>query len=655
MAMPGIAGTLRRVVGAAAALCRSSTYRDLALLALVRDEGVRCSSLSDDEMRRRSAALGYRARAGESLDRLLPESFALVREAAARTLGLRHYDVQVRGGIALHFGGIAEMPTGEGKTLTATLPAFLAALPGRGVHIATANDYLAGRDAAWMRPVFAHLGLTVGAIDSQTPQLARRQAYACDITFSTARELGFDFLRDRLAQHPCHDGEAPSITHLLGSAFATPPHDGDVVQRGHYCALLDEADNILIDEARTPLVVSVRQSPDSATDALFRWSAGLAEELVAERDFIMGDEPRGAAGSITLTASGRQKTRARPRPRQLDRYSAPDLFRAVARAVRVRREFLPDRHYLVRGAEVVIVDEYTGRTAEGRRWRDGVHQALEAKEHLPLSPLTTDAARVTVQAYFRRYERLAGMTGTASEARRELQRVYGLRVVTIPPNRRSRRVTYPTRIFADAELKWQAIVAEVQDIVRDGRAVLIGTRSIDKSEHLSRLLAAAGIDHAVLNAKRLHVEAETIAAAGQPGRVTVATNLAGRGTDITLDPAVRERGGLHVIGSELHESRRIDRQLMGRCGRQGDPGSYRQFLAWDDDILDAADGGPGDARPAMPNSQSVREGREATFRATQRRIERQHAQARQLLLRQERERQRLFAELGLDPYLDGPA
>lgn len=633
-------------------VARTLTGRRIGMLGLLARIGSFEPALietSDEDLRKASLSLKYRARSGESLDRLLPEAFALVREAARRTLDMRHYDVQLLGGSAMHRGSIVEMQTGEGKTLTATLPMYLAALRGKGAHLATANDYLARRDADWMRPVYAALGLSVGVIDAPMPRQQRRQAYLCDVTYGTAKEFGFDFLRDRLLSGNDEQGES------VGGLFVkTSSSSGGPVQREHHFMLVDEADSLLIDEAKTPLIVSSLPGDSAETAAeLYRWAATVPAQL-DEQIHYQYDPQRRAA---TLTALGRRRVRELPHPPALAEVGMLELYEHVERAVGVQRDMLRDRHYVVRDGEVVIVDEFTGRLAEGRRWRAGIHQAIEAKEGLEVSVETGDAARITAQDFFRRYERLAGMTGTIAGSGRELRKIYGADCFSVPTNRPARRTHLPDLVFGDAETKWEAIVEEVLSVHVTGRPVLIGTRSIDKSEHFSRLLDQVGVEHQVLNARHLAAEAEIVAGAGKRGRVTVATNMAGRGTDIRLDDEVREIGGLHVVLTELHESRRIDRQLIGRCGRQGDPGSYRYFMALDDDILAA---GLGQRRAERLRRLGRRaagsiEHRCQLLRNAQRRVERKHFRQRRLLLYIERERRQMQDQMGQDPFLDTPS
>lgn len=588
----------------------------------------------------RSRALRYRVQSGERQDAVLAEAFALVREAARRSIGLRHYDTQLLGGLAMAHGAIAEMQTGEGKTLAATLPVYLRALAGRGALVATANDYLASRDAEWMGPIYRLLGMGCGAIVAGMSRGARRKVYALDVAYGTAREFGFDFLRDRLAPR--------SQEGWMFNSGAEPP-----VQREPYFILVDEADSLLLDEARLPLIISAGESEtDPAVIAAYRWSAALAPQFVIDRDYL--DDPE--HGGALLTERGRALVQESAQPPELSSMLLPELCEYIERAIYASRRFQRDRHYIVRDGQIVIVDEATGRIAPGRKWRGGIHQALEAREGLAITPETRHAARITVQDYFRRFEHLAGMTGTARTAARELWRFYGVRVVEIPTARPLRRVRLEDRVFHTADEKWRAVLDELREIVGLGRPVLVGTRSIEQSEKLSALLRGAGIDHAVLNARNPAAEAAVIAAAGSPGRVTVATNMAGRGTDIRLAPEAASAGGLHVIGTELHDSERIDRQLAGRAGRQGDPGTFRQFLSLEDEVLRA---GMGELEAAALMERARRSAIGSArlariFRAAQRRIEHRQYRERVALDHHERGRKEAQREMGLDPFLDSP-
>lgn len=615
------------------------------------------AALDDAALVTTSLALRYRAKCGQPLDELLPEAFALVREAARRTIGLKHFESQLLGGAALHAGAIAEMQTGEGKTLTATLPLYLHALGGKGAHLATANDYLAGRDAEWMQPVYRALGLSVASVVAGTQPTERNAAYRCDITYGTAREFAFDFLRDRLKQR--QRAEAQGLLYGGKSDPSGAQSHQELVQRGLNFVVIDEADSLLIDEARIPLIISARSSDDGAETAAFLWSTQAVGQF-REVEHFTHDRAR---KQIELTLAGRQLTRTLPKPPQIDRLQMPQLYEFIERAIRVQREFLRDRHYIVRDNKVLIVDEFTGRVAEGRQWRDGLHQAVEAREGLDVSIAAASAARITIQEFFALYQGLAGMTGTAQGSTREFRGVYHLDVVTIPTNRPCLRQRLPDRILPTAAAKWRAVVAEVREIHATGRPVLIGTRSIDKSEELSAELTSAGIEHAVLHARHLADEAAIVAHAGERGRVTVATNMAGRGTDIRLAPGIAELGGLYIVGTELHDSSRIDWQLYGRCARQGDPGSCRQLVSLDDEILDLGLGAERAERirrswqaasvaGAADESQLPLDRLNGLFHRAQRNVERRHYGDRRMLMQQAERRRKLHESLGQDPYLD---
>ena len=605
--------------------------------------------LSDHDLRKRSLSVRYRAKAQESLDALLPEAFALVREAGRRALNMRHFDVQMLGGIAMHNHSIAEMQTGEGKTLTATLPIYLNALTGRGVHLATVNDYLARRDAEWMRPIYEMLGLTVGVIETQMSQPQRRREYACDVTYGTAKEFGFDFLRDRLLLRRIREGEVDFLGGMLGQDGAVQSEKP--VQRGAYFALVDEADSILIDEARTPLIISAlpTEAQKIAVEC-YKWSTDVTQSFEEDEHYDYDHEKK----TVELTAAGRQLVRQLPKPEAMDAVGMFTIYEYVERAIKVDRAFIRDRQYVVQDDEIVIVDEFTGRLAEGRKWRDGIHQAVEAKEGVKVTVETGQAARVTVQDFFLRYDRVAGMTGTASSSARELKKIYKLQVVPIPTNRPAIRERLPDAIYGTSDAKWEAIVEEVVAVHATGRPILIGTRSIDKSELLSHMLHAARIEHQVLNANHIEEEADVVARAGMLGKVTVSTNMAGRGTDIKLGEGVKDLGGLHVICTEMHDSARIDRQLIGRCGRQGDPGTYHQFLALDDEIL--LNGlGPKKARKLTARgeaSSGTFHKLSRLFHSAQQKIERRHYRDRKVMMYYEKERKKLQSQMGQDPYLD---
>ncbi len=607
--------------------------------------------LGKQQLRKRSLALQYRAKSGEPLSKLLVEGYALVREAGRRTVEMRHFDVQILGGIAMFHGSIVEMQTGEGKTLTATLPMYLFALTGKGCQLATVNDYLARRDAEWMEPIYKALGLTVGVVETQMSQPDRRKAYASDVTYGTAKEFGFDFLRDRLLLRRIGEGQTDLLGGMLGQGNAQS--NEKPVQRDPYFALVDEADSILIDEARTPLIISALPTQEQILEAeCYKWTSEVIEQFIEDDDYEYEHEKRKAE----LTRPGRQKARVLPKPEALDTVGMVNIYQYVERAIVVNREYHLDRQFVVRDGEIVIVDEFTGRLAEGRKWREGIHQAVEAKAGVEVTVATGQAARITVQDYFLRYDKLSGMTGTAMGSARELRKIYRCHVLPIPTNRPAIREPLPTLVFGTADAKWAAIVEEVWQLHEQGRPILIGTRSIDKSEHLAKLFNARGIEHQVLNANHIEAEAEIIAAAGALGKVTVSTNMAGRGTDIKLGDGVLDLGGLQVICTEMHDASRIDRQLIGRCGRQGDPGTYRQYISLDDELLL---GGLGPEKSKKLNamgeaSDGPFEGAARLFRKAQRKVEKRHFRQRKAMMYFEKERKKMQRQMGQDPYLDTP-
>lgn len=601
-------------------------------------------TLSDEQIRTKSLEIKYEASTGAKLTSLIPQGFALVSEASRRTCGMEHFDVQLMAGIQLAKQRIAEMQTGEGKTLTATLPVYLFALAGKGVHVSTVNDYLAKRDSQVTRPIFEMLGLSVAAIQSEDPPEIRQAAYQKDITYGTSKEFGFDFLRDRLA---------------LRAAEKSNHGSAAVVMRGLHFALVDEADSILIDEARTPLVIGMVNPDEEKIDQLcYRWAAEHNREFLSDEDFKYDEQTQ----RVHLRPKGICRLRNLPQNQGTKSVGLRELYRYMETAIKVDRDFIKDRNYAVRfdpdeeKDKIVIIDEFTGRIAEGRQWQQGIHQAIEAKEEIDITPATRHAARITVQELFRKYRYFAGMTGTAWTSKREFRKVYKKKVVRIPTNRISQRTLEPTRLFGNADAKFKAIAAETKALVEQGRAVLIGTRSVGKSEKLSELFRELGIEHEVLNAKYLEREAEIVADAGQSGKVTIATNMAGRGTDIKLADEVEFAGGLHVILTELHESTRIDRQLIGRCGRQGDRGSYQTYLAFDDDILLLGWGQKKSRRlkEQFREAEKLAVAKENLFVAAQRITERKHLVDRMILVRQNKERVERQREMGLDPYLDLP-
>ncbi|WP_296864275.1 preprotein translocase subunit SecA [Thermosyntropha sp.] len=509
--------------------------------------------LKDEEFPKKTEEFKERLKKGETLDDILPEAFALVREAAYRTLGMRHFDVQLIGGVVLHQGKIAEMKTGEGKTLVATLPAYLNALEGKGVHVVTVNDYLASRDSEWMRPVYEFCGLSVGLIVHGLDYEQRRKAYQCDITYGTNNEFGFDYLRDNMVIRP-----------------------ENMVQRDLHYAIIDEVDSILIDEARTPLIIS--GEGDKPTN-LYYQIAKFVPRLVNEVDYKVDEKSH----LVTLTEEGVKKAEHYFGVENLAENM--ELAHHINQGLKAHFLMHRDRDYVVKDGQVIIVDEFTGRLMFGRRYSDGLHQAIEAKEGVKIEKESQTLATITFQNYFRMYEKLAGMTGTAKTEEEEFGKIYGMDVVVIPTHKPMIRVDKPDVIYRTEMGKFKAVVEDIEQRYHKGQPVLVGTISIEKSELLSKMLSKKGIPHQVLNAKHHEKEAEIIARAGQKYAVTIATNMAGRGTDIVLGDGVKELGGLYVLGTERHESRRIDNQLRGRSGRQGDPGESRFYVSLEDDLM----------------------------------------------------------------------
>ena len=590
--MLGIGTLARKVFGTPNDRKIKATLPLIARINALEDE---FTKLSDDGIKQRTEALSTRARGGESLDDLLPEAFANCREAARRALGLRAFDVQLMGGIFMHEGNIAEMKTGEGKTLVATFPAYLNALTGKGVHVVTVNDYLVRRDAEWMGKVYAMLGMSTGAVYPQQPEAEKKTAYLADITYATNNELGFDYLRDNMKSDL-----------------------KDMYQRGHNFAIVDEVDSILIDEARTPLIIS---GPSQDRSELYRTIDMLVPALTAEH-FKLDEKQR----NVTFTEEGNEfleeQLHARgilPEGQTLYDPESTTVVHHVNQALKAHKLFAKDKDYIVRDGEVMLIDEFTGRMMQGRRLSDGLHQAIEAKEDCEIQPENVTLASVTFQNYFRLYGKLSGMTGTAVTEAEEFAEIYKLGVVEVPTNRPVDRTDEHDRVYRSGKEKYEAIVEKIKDASSKGQPLLVGTTSIEKSEFLSGLLTKAGVTHNVLNARQHEKEAQIVADAGKLGAVTIATNMAGRGTDIQLggnvelkvleaiiaDPnvhpdEVRARieaehadekakviaaGGLFVLATERHESRRIDNQLRGRSGRQGDPGRSSFYLSLEDDLM----------------------------------------------------------------------
>lgn len=513
------------------------------------------AELSDDELKAKTPEFKKRYQAGETLDDLLPEAFAVAREGAKRVLGLYPYHVQIIGGIVLHEGNIAEMKTGEGKTLTATMPVYLNALAGEGVHVVTVNEYLSSRDATEMGELYNWLGLSVGLnITSKTPE-EKREAYNCDITYSTNSELGFDYLRDNMVVYR-----------------------EDMVQRPLNFCIVDEVDSILIDEARTPLIIS---GQSSGTTLLYTRTDRFAKTLEKDTDFKIDLESK----TVSLTEQGIRKGEQYFGTKNLFDPDNTALNHHLDNALRANYIMIRDKDYVVQDGEVLIVDQFTGRIMDGRRYSDGLHQAIEAKEHVEIEEETKTMANITYQNFFRMYKKLSGMTGTAKTEDEEFREIYNMEVISIPTNKPVIRDDRPDILYPNLKSKFKAVVEDIKERHAKGQPILVGTVAVETSELLSAMLDQAGVPHAVLNAKNHAKEAEIIMNAGQRGAVTIATNMAGRGTDIKLGPGVRELGGLAVIGTERHESRRIDNQLRGRSGRQGDPGVSQFYLSLEDDLM----------------------------------------------------------------------
>ena len=560
-------------------------------------------------------------------EELIIRSFAIVREAASRVLGKRHYDVQVIGGWLMINGMLAEMDTGEGKTLTATLPACTAALAGIPVHVITANDYLVERDAREMRPLYKALGLSVGTVIEGMDNEARRKAYACDITYCTNKQVAFDYLRDRLTMGR-HASRRQLEVERLHSDNARIDR---LLLRGLCFAIVDEADSVLIDEARTPLIIS-RTSDNPLEAQTYQQALQLAEQLHEGVDFTIRQQDR----VILLTEPGKTRLASLCKPLIGVWTGQRRREYLVKQALSALHLFVRDKHYLCRDGKVQIIDENTGRVMADRSWELGLHQLIETKEGLALSNSKETLARISYQRFFRRYLRLAGMSGTAREVAAELAGVYGLQVVRVPPHRPSRKSTHTDWVFRTADMKWVEVLKRIKEIHKSGRPILVGTKSLADSEYLSTLLSKAKLTHRVLNAKQDAREADIIAQAGQAGRITVATNMAGRGTDIRLGDGVAERGGLHVIATERHEAGRIDRQLFGRCGRQGDPGSFEAIVSLQDELLKMYL--PARMQGLLKNNNDGKEssvgkwGR-SLIRLAQYRAQRQHKQIRRDLLK----------------------
>ncbi|WP_020471658.1 preprotein translocase subunit SecA [Zavarzinella formosa] len=619
------------------------------LVPLIRQYEQKFGSLTDEQLKSEANKLRGRSREGDMSKHFMAAGFGLCSVACWRVLGMRPYDVQLAAGEVMFQGALCELATGEGKTLTATLPVFLRSLAGKGVHVATVNDYLAKRDAELMTPVYEYLGLTVSFLQQKMEDAERKDAYRKDVTYGTASEFGFDFLRDRLKMRGGQVASTPfwgPWTSKPGQAPADPR-----VQRDHFFALVDEADSIFIDEARTPLIISSPTRDAKPEECvMYYWADALAKSMKPGEHFTLDVRK----DKIEVTESGRALTRYSNPPSGPHAPAMDKLIEAIEKALQANYRFVLDHHYMIHEDKIVIIDESTGRPMPDRQWREGLHQAVEAKERTTIHLAADHAASVTYQSYFRQYVRLAGMTGTIVQNSPEVRRVFKLRVVPVPTNRPIVRKLLPDLIFPTEEAKFDAIVEDVKKMRIIGRPVLIGTRSVEKSEAISRRLTSLGITHRVLNAKQDKEEALIISQAGQPGTVTVATNMAGRGTDIKLGPGVAALGGLHVIGTERHEAIRVDRQMLGRAGRQGDPGSGQFYLSLEDKLLEALGTHFHEKLILLGRSGAKRDWNQfrPLFVKAQRRTEKKHYRQRLDLMHYERQRRELLGDLGADPFVD---
>ena len=603
----------------------------------------RLRNMTDQQLTETSLSLAHDYQCGKRKSVVAVQAFALVHEAIHRVMNIELYDVQHLAGWMLTRQRIAEMQTGEGKTVSAALPAFYFSLSGRQVHLATANDYLAQRDAELLSPVFKLLGKSVGVIHSGVDGSQRGRAYRADIVYGTASEFGFDFLKERMRNRILQQN-----TMLDANGLPMPTGSID-----RYFMLIDEADSLMLDEASTPLIIGASENNRAeAVQAAFEWAEMVASKFLADVHLRRNEKKQ-----IELTSDGQRLVRQLSADDKLQSFGLGELYEYIRRAIMVNSDFHRGTHYLVQDGEIVIIDQFTGRVAEGRQWQRGIHQAIEAKEQIEITMSTAAAARITLQDFFLQYESIAGMTGTAWTSGRELKKVYKRHVVRIPTNKPSLRKQLPTIVFPNWQEKLVGILQEVHEQTASGRSVLIGTTSVTRSEQISKYLMQHGITPQVLNAQNHAEEADVIAAAGESGRVTVATNMAGRGTDIKIAQPVKDAGGLHVILTEIHDSRRIDRQLIGRCARQGDPGSYRMMLSGEDEILKTArkihqmeTQTKTDEQNAVDPPQETY--READLIAAQRTVEKRKLRDRLTMLYHERKRNEVLYDMGFDPFLD---
>lgn len=604
-------------------------------------------SYSDEKILEVSMQLRGKARGKWDLDGLLPEAFGLCSVAIQRVLGIRPFDVQLAAGAVMHFGGLVELATGEGKTVSASAPAYLNALSGKGVHVTTVNDYLAKRDAEWIGPVYKKLGMTVGVIQQKMEEPDKIVAYKSDITYGTAAEFGFDFLRDRLKVRGGQAITAPFWAAWMGGGRMDPR-----VQRPLHYAIVDEADSIFVDEAKTPLIIANPTRPaEPEEQVIYKWADKLAREMKRGEHFHLDPKKE----KVELTDAGKQLIRYSAPPTGKHAKAMDKMHEAVERGLHAHYRFMRDHHYMVNSeGKIVIIDEGTGRPMPDRHWRDGLHQAVEAKEGVTINMPSSHAAQITFQNFYRLYEKLAGMSGTLLPNFWELRKVYRRWTTKVPTNKPSLRNVMPDLVYPTEAAKFDAVVAKTQEMLKAGRPVLIGTRTVDASKKVSARLTKLGITHQVLNAEQNAGEAEIVAAAGQPGTVTVATNMAGRGTDIKLGPGIAAAGGLHVIGTERHEAERIDRQLIGRAGRQGDPGSSQFMLSLEDLLLEGLGAAKARELAELGKAGGSRDWNSFAplFRQAQRRVEARHYRQRLDLKNYDKQRQEMLQDLGADPYVD---
>jgi preprotein translocase subunit SecA len=598
------------------------------IIGAARAHAATVAAMSDQEILEQSKVLRLLLRREGLRRNLVGRTFALVREAAGRTLGMPHFDMQLVGGLVLLKGMVAEMETGEGKTLTAILAAVAAAFAGVSVHIITVNDYLAQRDASWMAPVYRALGLKVGTIVHGMHPAAKKNAYRADITYCTNKEVTFDYLRDRIVLWDRPTAVRLRVERLYGDRSRI----NQLLLRGLQFGIVDEADSVLIDEARTPLIIS-SEGEGTHPPAVYRQAVEVARELLRRQDYTLSESEH----LVELTTHGKNRIREFGWGEAGFRANEEQKEELIRQALAALHLFNKDKQYLIKDGKIQIIDEYTGRLMADRSWERGLHQLIEVKEGCDVTARKDTKARISYQRFFRRYLGLAGMTGTAREVSGELWSIYRLRVVTIPTHRPMKRRGLPDRVFRNADIKWKTVVQTVAEMHDLGRPVLVGTRSVEASEHLSDLMQEAHLPHRVLNARQDKEEADIVSEAGQPGRITVATNMAGRGTDIRLGPGVAEMGGLHVMATERHESRRIDRQLFGRCGRQGDPGTNEALVSLEDELVTSYLGKlfqwTAAAVLKMPGALSGRWIGWVLLRKAQRTAERLHARARHDLLK----------------------